>query len=150
VAESPTSPGAARTRTAADTDRWWRLRHLPTLLMASAVVTIAAAVVGWQSRGAAGAVGAAIGVGVATASYSLSTLLIAWADSLSPQLVLPVGAGAYVAKFSVLLGVMILLGGSDWPGLLPMAWGIVAGVVGWTAAQIWWFATMHVRTTARR
>jgi hypothetical protein len=131
-------------------DRRWRLRHLPALLAASAVVMLAAAAVGWAARGAAGAAGAAIGVGIATASYTLSTVLIAWADSLSPRLVLPFGIGAYVGKFSLLVGLMIVLGGEDWPGLLPMAWGIVAGVVGWSAAQIWWIVTVHVPTTARR
>jgi hypothetical protein len=144
VAESPSPPGAAGTPTAADTDRRWRLRHLPALLVASAVIMVVAAAVGWQSRGATGGAGAAVGVGIVTLSYTLSTLVIAWADSISPKLVLPFGVGAYIAKFSLLGGAMIVLGGTGWPGLLPMAWGIVAGVVGWTAAQIWWIVTVHM------
>jgi hypothetical protein len=114
----------------------------------SAVVLAAAAIAGWLARGNAGAAGAAVGVGVVTLSYTMSTVLIAWADSLSPQLVLPFGLGAYVAKFSLFGGLMILIGGTGWAGLVPMAWGIVAGVVGWTAAQIWWIATVRTRATA--
>jgi hypothetical protein len=111
---------------------------------------VVAAAVGWQSRGATGGAGAAIGVGIVTLSYTLSTLVIAWADSISPKLVLPFGVGAYIAKFSLLGGAMIVLGGTGWPGLLPMAWGIVAGVVGWTAAQIWWIVTVHMPGAAPR
>lgn len=120
------------------------MRHLPTLLAASLVVLVAAAVWGWLARGTAGATGAAIGVGIVTASYTVSTVVIAWADSLSPQLVLPFGLGTYVAKFSLLGGLMIALGGLDWAGLLPMAWAMVAAVVAWTAAQIWWIVRVHL------
>jgi hypothetical protein len=130
-------------RPAGPADRRWRLRHLPALLLASAIVLLAAAVVGWLMRGGVGAAGAAIGVGVATLSYTVSTLIIAWADSLESRLVLPFGLGTYVAKFSLLGGLMILVGGSGWRGLVPMAWGIVAGVVGWSVAQIWWIITVH-------
>lgn len=137
MAEAPAAPGIG--------ERWWRLRHLPLLLVASSVVLVAAMLAGWLSRGTAGAAGAAIGVGVVTLSYTFSTLLIAWADSISSKLVLPFGLGAYVAKFSLFGGLMLLIGGSRWPGLVPMGWGIVAGVAGWTAAQIWWIVTVHAR-----
>ncbi|HEX2770971.1 MAG TPA: hypothetical protein VHN18_00905 [Micromonosporaceae bacterium] len=127
----------------------WRLRHLPALLLASGAVLVAATLIGGLVRGGAGAAGAAIGVGVVILSYTLSTLVIAWADAISPQLVLPFGLGVYVAKFSLFGGLMILVGGSDWAGLLPMAWGIVAGGFGWTVAQIWWIATVHTRAPDR-
>jgi hypothetical protein len=141
----------AEPRRAADrTDRRWRLRHLPALLLASAVVLLAAALVGWLTSGGVGAAGAAIGVAVATLSYTVSTLVIAWADSLEPRLVLPFGVGTYIAKFSLLGGLMIIVAGSGWPGQVALGWGIAAGVVGWTAAQIWWIATVHRRTAARR
>jgi len=124
-------------------DRRWRLRHLPLLLMVSGLVLVAAAVVGWWTHGGAGAAGAAIGVGVATVSYTASTLVIAKADAISPQLVLPVGLGMYVAKFSLLGGMMLVAAGTGWSGLVPLGWGIAAGVIGWTGAQIWWVATIH-------
>lgn len=152
MAESTGGPGATGRPAAASAPvaagpecGRWRLRHLPLLLAASAVVLVAAAVAGWLSRRGAGAAGAAIGVGIVMLSYTLSTVLIAWADSISPKLVLPFGLGAYVAKFGLLGGLMLLTRDSGWAGFVPMAWGIVAGVVGWTTAQIWWIVTVHAR-----
>ncbi|MCW6004663.1 hypothetical protein K1W54_08710 [Micromonospora sp. CPCC 205371] len=119
-------------------DRRWRLRHLPVLLVASAVAMVGAAVVGGLTRGAAGAVGAAVGVALVTASYTLSTVVLAWADAINPQLVLPFGLGIYVAKYSLLGGVMMIVATADWAGLVPMGWGVAAGVVAWTGVHIWW------------
>jgi hypothetical protein len=119
-----------------------RLAHLPPLLAVSAILVGVAALVGGVVRGEAGAVGAAAGVLLVVGSYTVSTVAIAWADSVDPRLVLPVGMGAYVTKFS-LFGLMFLaILDSAWAGTAPMAWGIVAGVVGWTTTQIWWVARL--------
>jgi hypothetical protein len=123
--------------TAVDDGRW-RLRHLPTLLVTSAVVILVAAVVGGLTRGGAGAVGAAVGVALPSASFTLSTVVLAWADKQNPRLVLPFGVGLYVMKYSLLGSAMILVGTSDWPGLLPFGWGVAAGIVAWTGVHIWW------------
>lgn len=116
----------------------WRLAHLPWLLVATGAVLVLAALVGGVVRGVPGAAGAAIGVAVVAASYLFSTFLIAWADRVDPQLVLPVGLGAYLIKFSVIGIVMGSVAARDWPGLAPMGVGVVAGVVGWTATQIFY------------
>jgi hypothetical protein len=116
----------------------WRLAHLPVLLAVTGVVIAIAAVLGWLGAGGPGAVGAAAGVGVAGASYLLSTLVIAWADSVDPQLVLPFGMIMYIVKFTLLGVLMVAVLASDWPGQVPLGLGVAAGVVGWTAAQIWW------------
>jgi hypothetical protein len=84
-----------------------------------------------------------------TASYTASTLAIAWADQRDPRLVLPVGLGMYVTKFSLLGVVLVVVGGREWAGKIPMAVGIVAAVVTWTAAQIWWIVH-HERPYHRR
>jgi hypothetical protein len=44
----------------------------------------------------------------------------------------------YVTKFSLLGLMLVAVGASDWAGAIPMALGIVAGVVAWTATQVWW------------
>jgi hypothetical protein len=138
--------------TAVDPDRklagegGWRLRHLPTLLVTSAVVIAVAAVVGGVTRGGAGAAGAAIGVALPSASFTLSTVVLAWADAQNPRLVLPFGVGLYVMKYSLLGGVMILVGASDWPGLLPFGWGVAAGIVAWTGVHIWWLTRVWPRS----
>jgi hypothetical protein len=116
----------------------WRLAHLPVLLVVSAALLVAATALGWLLRGGAGAGGAAAGVGVVTASYLASTLAIAWADSVDPQLVLPVGLGMYVTKFTLIGFGMVAVTATGWAGLGPMGVGVVAGVIAWTATQIWW------------
>ncbi len=130
-------------------DRGWRLRHLPVLLIASAVLAAAAAVVGGVTRGADGALGAAIGVAVTALSYTLTTAVLAWADARDPQLVLPFGVGLYVAKMTLLGAVMVLVASTGWPGLIPLCLGIAAGVAVWTGLHIWWLTTVHARRAGR-
>ncbi len=115
-----------------------RARFLRVGLTVSGVLLLAAIGVGWAVNGSAGAVGAALGVLLVAASYTVSMLAIAWADAVNPRMVLSVGLGMYVTKFSLFGVMMIALADSPWPGLVPMAMGIVAGVVAWTGSQIWW------------
>lgn len=120
-----------------------RLSHLPALLGVCGVLLVAVAVVGGMTAGGAGAAGAATGVAVVTASYLLSTVVIAWADSVHTPLVLPLGLATYVVKFVVIGVVMAAVAARDWAGLVPMGFGVIAGVVAWTATQIWWVARRH-------
>ncbi|WP_121162002.1 hypothetical protein [Micromonospora pisi] len=129
-------------------DRYWRLRHLPPLLAASAALIALAALVGGLTVGTAGALGAAIGVAVVTFSYTSSTLVVAWADSLDPQLVLPFGLAMYVAKFSVFGVLMAAAAATGWPGLVPLALGLSVAVAVWTGVHIWWISTVHLRRLA--
>ena len=84
------------------------------------------------------ALGFAVGALLVAASYTVSTLAIAWADSINPQLVFPVGVATYIIKFSLLGVLLIRFSGTTWPGWIPMAVGIVTAVLVWSAAQIWW------------
>ncbi|MCO1598131.1 hypothetical protein M8C17_23560 [Micromonospora sp. RHAY321] len=129
----------------ADTDRRWRLRHLPVLLIASVALAAVAAVVGGATGGTTAAFGAAAGVGVTVFSYTLTTVVLARADQINPQLLLPLGLGLYVLKFSLLGVVMVAVASTGWPGLVPLCLGIVAGVAVWTAVHIWWLTTVHAR-----
>ncbi|MGW2621867.1 hypothetical protein ACWEOS_27215 [Micromonospora taraxaci] len=128
-----------------DSDRRWRLRHLPLLLTASAALAVVAAVVGAVTGGATAAVGAAAGVGVTVLSYTLTTVVLARADQVNPQLLLPLGVGLYVLKFSLLGGVLVAVASTGWAGLIPLCLGIAAGVAVWTAVHIWWLTTVHAR-----
>lgn len=136
-------PGTRAARAAAD--RGWRLRHLPVLLGASAVLAALAAVVGGVTSGPAGALGAAAGVAVTVVSYTLTTVVLAWADARDPQLVLPFGVGVYVAKMSLLGAVMVLVASTGWSGLIPLCLGIAVGVLVWTGVHVWWLTTVHAR-----
>lgn len=129
----------------ADADRGWRLVHLPSLLTASAVLLVGATVVGWILAGGTGAAGAASGVAIVCVSYTLSTLVIAWADSIDPKLVLPWGLGMYIAKFSLIGFVLAAVASAGWAGLVPLGWGVIVGVIGWTGTHVWWIRTVHNR-----
>ncbi|MBQ0901793.1 hypothetical protein [Micromonospora sp. U21] len=132
-------PAAAET----GTDRRWRLRHLPVLLAASVALAAVAAVVGGATGGVTAALGAAVGVGVTVLSYTLTTVVLAWADQINPQLLLPLGLGLYALKFTLLGVVMVAVASTGWPGLVPLCLGIVAGVAVWTGVHIWWLTRVH-------
>jgi len=128
-------------------DPRWRVAHLPFLTAVSAALMLCAASAGFFAGGAPSALGAALGVLIVTISYTMSTLVIAWADTVRPALLMPIGLLTYVLKYSV-LGVVLAYGvSSDWAGRTALGWGIVAGVVVWSGVQAWWLTRMS-RTTA--
>lgn len=118
----------------------WRLRHLSAPLLVSGVLAVCAGVTGGVLAGAVGAVGAVAGVLLVAAGNAASTVLLARADAVQSALVKPVGMMVYVAKISVFGAVMMVAAALEWDGLIPMAWGIAAAVVGWISGHAWWLA----------
>jgi hypothetical protein len=143
VTDAPAGSGAAPVAADRGADRLWRVRHLPLLLGVSAAVVVLAAVVGAVTGGAVAALGAAIGVAIVTASYTVTTVMLAWADAVDPKLILPFGLTLYVTKYTLLGVVMVAVAASGWPGLVPLCMGVAVGVVAWTGAHIWWITTVH-------
>ena len=119
-------------------DPRWRVEHLPMLSAVSAALLLCAASAGFLADGATAALGAAAGVLIVTVSYTMSTLVLAWADTVRPALVMPLGLLTYVVKYTLLGVILAFLVSAGWPGRTALGWGIVAGVVVWTAVQIWW------------
>jgi ATP synthase protein I len=115
-----------------------RLTHLPSGLAASAVLLVLGVVLGGLLGGPAGAAGAVAGVALVAASYTVSSLVIAWADAVHPRLIMPVGLFTYVLKFTVIGLVMAAIAGSGWAGLPAMGVGIITAALGWTTAQAVW------------
>jgi hypothetical protein len=130
-------------------DRRWRLRHLPTLLIASGAAVLLATIVGGMTRGVPGAVGAGVGVLVASGGYTLTTVVVAWADALDPRLVLPFGLGLYIAKITMIGGVLTVVAANGWSGLVPLSYGIAAGVFAWTGVHLWWITRVWPAHRAR-
>ncbi len=121
-----------------------RLTHLPWGLAGSLAVLVVGGVVGWLVRGGPGAAGVAAGTVLVVVSFTLSSLVIAIADSVRPALVLPFGLMTYVVKFSAFGVMMAGIAKRGWSGLAPMGFGIVATAVVWSAAQILWLVrTQH-------
>jgi hypothetical protein len=121
-------------------DPRWRVEHLPFLTAFSVALMICSASVGFFAGGGPAAVGAAAGVGIVTVSFTMSTLVLAWADTVRPALLMPLGLATYVVKYTLLGVILAFVVSSEWPGRAALGWGVVAGVLGWTAVQIWWVA----------
>jgi hypothetical protein len=51
---------------------------------------------------------------------------------------MPVALTTYAVKFIVLGVVLVTFAGGTWQGLHPMAFSIIAAVVGWNVAHFWW------------
>ncbi|KUL40691.1 hypothetical protein [Actinoplanes awajinensis] len=126
-------------------DPRWKVEHLGFLTVVSFALLMCAASVGFLTSGPVAALAAAGGVLIVTVSYSLTTLVVAVADTIRPALVMPLGMLTYVVKFS-LLGVILAYGvSSDWSGKNALGLGIVAGVVVWTSVQAWWVTRRTLR-----
>ena len=115
-----------------------RLRHLPSGLYATGALLVLGAAAGAVVQGLAGAAGVALGVVLVAASFTGSSVAIAWADRINPRLVMPVGLMTYVVKFAALGVAAAALAASGWAGLPAFGLGIVAGTLGWVTAQAVW------------
>lgn len=115
-----------------------RLTFMPFMLAVSAGLAVVATLIAYLVAGGVAALGALAGVGVVVASYGLSSLLIAWADSVNPKLVLPVGLFTYGVKFTALFILLSTIAASGWAGLRPMAFAIGAGALVWSVGHAWW------------
>jgi hypothetical protein len=104
----------------------------------SMAVVLCAASAGFLTGGAANALGAAAGVLIVTVSFTLSTLVVAWADTVRPALLMPLGMATYVIKYTLIAAIMLSVAASGWSGGRAMAWGIAGGAVVLTAAQVLW------------
>jgi hypothetical protein len=121
----------------------WRRLLRPGLIV-SAALLVAGAVVGGLVAGASGAAGVAAGVLLVAASYTASTLVMAWADGLDRRMLLPVGLMTYAVKFTLIGVVMAAIAASGWAGLKPMGVGLIAAVLAWVVTQAWWTWTAKV------
>jgi hypothetical protein len=115
-----------------------RLRHLPSGLAASAALLVVGVVVAAVLEGGAAAAGTALGVALVAASFTISSLVVAWADSVDPRLVLPVGMVTYSLKFAALGIGVAALAATGWDGLTGFGVAVIAGTICWTGAQVWW------------
>jgi hypothetical protein len=141
MSPAPAAPETPRKVTRARLAR--RLSHLRPTLLASAAIAVVAVIVGALTVGSAGAIGALAGVALVAASYTVSSVIIAWVDIIDPKLIMGVGLGTYVVKFTILGFVMYFISRTGWAGVVPMGLAIGVGVLAWTSAQAWW--TYHAK-----
>ena len=134
---------AARTLAAMTPDRSphpvrRRLTHLPAGLLACGAVLVVGAAVGAFTGGVTALLGVAFGVLLVAASFTVSSAIIAWADSIDPRMMLPVGLITYALKFTVLgIGLMAALQ-SNWRGFPAMTVGVAVATFAWVVAHALW------------
>jgi hypothetical protein len=121
-------------------DPKWRIEHLPLVTAVGVALALCAFSVGFLISGLPGALGAAGGILVVTVGVTLTTLTIAWADVIRPELVLPAGLGVYLVKYAAIVFLLFAVAGSGWGGARPMFWGVAVGAVLLTGMQAWWLA----------
>lgn len=131
-------------------DPRWRIEHLPLVSAIGAALVLCAFSIGFLAAGMPGALGAAGGVLVVTVGVTLTTLAIAWADVIRPELVMPVGLGVYVVKYAAIVFLLFAVAGSGWSGARPMFWGVAVGAVLLTGIQAWWLTRLASRRAAAR
>jgi hypothetical protein len=122
-----------------------RVCHLRAGLLACAALFVLGLLPAALVAGVAGVAGTAAGVGLVAASYTVSSLVIAWVDLVDRRLVLPIGLLTYVLKFTMIGVLMSMISSAGWPGLVPMGVAILATALVWIAAQSWWI--WHARIT---
>ena len=106
--------------------------------IACVAVGIVGSVVAGILRGWPAALGFAAGVALVMASYVVSTLILFWTDRVNPKMILVTGMGTYAIKFTLLFLLVGWVVSTGWSGRVPMAIGVLAGVLAWTGAQVWW------------
>jgi hypothetical protein len=115
-----------------------RLRHLPPALAASAVALVVVAVAAFLLDGIASAAGVAVGVAIVAFSFVASSLVLAWADIVDRNLILPAGLVTYVLKFALFGVVLYAVGQSAWRGSAGIGAGLIAGTLVWATTQAVW------------
>jgi len=131
-------------------DPRWRIEHLPLISAVGFALVLFGFSAGLLIGGMPAALGVAGGILIVTIGVSLTTLAIAWADVIRPELVLPVGMSVYFVKYAALVFLMFAVVGSDWSGARPMLWGLAIGAVLLTAVQAWWLTRLANRRAAAR
>lgn len=124
------------TSDSARTPGGWRLHQLWLPLIGTGVVLVAATVVAALWRGFDAAAGVFAGVGVVAVSYSLTMVVVAWADATKTSWVLPLGMLTYVVKFTVIGVVLASVAATGWAGMPAMGFGVIIGLLTWIPAQI--------------
>lgn len=105
-------------------------------ILATALVTPVAVAAGWLAADGAGALGAAIGMALAAAFFSVTLLVVRSAERISPDLVLPATLASYVIKMAVLGLGLFLLRDTTAFNRTAFALAVLAGTVVFLAAEM--------------
>lgn len=114
------------------------LGHLSFGITALTVTAGVGAVAAARVATGEAALGFAAGCGIVWFFFSLSSFLIAWADMVNRDMIMPIGLGAYLGKICLVGFLVFAISDSDWAGFTGLVWGLIVGTAMWMAAQIGW------------
>jgi len=104
--------------------------------MLTSVVAVVAVALCAALIGAKGAYGALIGVGVVTAFFGISVLVVSRAAKISPQVMMVTALATYVVKFIAFLIVLLAIGKSTAFSGKSLGFTAIACILAWMVAQI--------------
>ncbi len=131
---------AARSRA----DGPWSVEHLTICWIVLVVVGVVLATIAGLASGGAALAGAALGIGIVGAFFTVSTWVIARVGARHPHSVLAVALATYVVKIVALGAVVVLLPRNGPVSPRWMAAAVVVGLIGWMAAHLRYVWTAKV------
>jgi ATP synthase protein I len=105
-------------------------------IAATALAAPLAVGIAWLLAGPSGALGAAIGMALAAAFFSITIVAVAWAGRVSPDLMLPSALAAYTVKLIGLGLALWLLGDTTAFNRSAFALAVVGGSVVYLGAEL--------------
>lgn len=104
---------------------------LPTLAVGAVAVVVALGVAGGK-----GALGAAIGVLLVAAFFSVSVVAVSYAAKVSPQVMAMAAMGSYLVKVIVIMVMLATFGDTTAWNPKAFAWSVVICTIVWTAFEV--------------
>ena len=115
-------------------------RHDVQIVRGAALATLLtvplAVLLGWLAAGRAGAIGAAAGILLAAAFFSVTVVAVAAAGRVSNELMLPAALGVYLLKLVGLLIALVMLRGVTVMHRPSFALAVVGGTCVYLVAEV--------------
>ena len=105
-------------------------------ILACAGVAVGAVAVAGGVSGGRAALGALVGVGLATAFFAFGRGVVGYGGRRDRALMLPLAFGVYLFEIIVLGGVLVAAQRQDTVSQTAFAWSILAAVVAWIAVEV--------------
>jgi ATP synthase protein I len=105
-------------------------------VLATAIAAPVAVAIAWLAAGTKGAIGAALGMALAAAFFSVTVVVVDAAGRVSPQLMLPAALGTYLVKLVLLMVGLFLLAGTTAFDRAAFGLSIVAGTCVYLIAEV--------------
>lgn len=115
-------------------------------LWSTLAVGLVSLVVAGLLAGVAGALGALAGTALVIGCCWLNVAVMRWTAAAQPVVVMAAGIGGYCTKFLILLGLLVVLRGTDFFDMRAFGLSVLVAVSVWTLAELIGFVRAKVST----